>query len=166
MKDSELEKRLATLEAKVKLLEDREKILTLMATYGPAMDTCTENVITAMWTEEGVYDTDGHRFVGNRDVGSLTRVPEHRAVVAGGAAHVIGMPCLRIEGDSAEATGYSVVYLNKGDHHEVMRASANHWQFTRTARGWRVVNRINRRLNGSEESLAVLKTALGNFAEA
>ena len=160
MSANDLEKRFADLEARVQLLEDRAQILTLMATYGPAMDTCTEDVIAAMWTEQGVYDTDSHRFVGNRDVGTLTRVPEHRAVVAGGAAHVIGMPHLRIKGDRAEATGYSVVYLNKGDHHEVMRASANHWQFTRTDRGWRVVNRVNRRMTGSEESLALLKMAL------
>ena len=160
MNANDLEKRFSDLEARVQLLEDRAQILTLMATYGPAMDTCTEDVITAMWTEDGIYDTDGHRFVGNREVGSLTRVPQHRHVVAGGAAHVIGMPQLRINGNCAEATGYSVVYLNKGDHHEVMRASANHWQFIRTERGWRVVNRINRRMTGSEESLAVLKTAL------
>ena len=160
MNDNSFERRLSELEGRIRLLEDRAAIFQLMATYGPAIDTCDSDSVAGLWAEDGIYDTDGYRFVGDKQVGSLAVLEEHKAVVRNGAAHVVGMPHLVIDGDHAVATGYSRVYLNKGDHHEVMRASSNRWEFLRTERGWRVTHRVNRRLTGTEESLALLSAGL------
>lgn len=148
------EQRLTALEARVRELEDRAEIFQLMAAYGPAVDSCTEHAVAALWTEDGIYDTDGHCFVGAEDVGKLVYGDMHQGFVKSGSAHVISMPHLVIDGDTAVATGYSRVYINQGDHHAVARASAN-----RTAAGWRVKRRVNRRLVGSEEGKGLLGSA-------
>lgn len=161
MASGNLEERLSALESRLQELEDRAAIFQLMATYGPAVDTCNLEAVADLWTEDGIYDTDGYRFIGSADVGSVTRDDLHLQVVAQGAAHMIGMPHLTISGNTAVATGYSQVCLNEGDHHSVWRTSANRWEFLRTGSGWKVTNRINRRLVGSEESRAVLAGAFG-----
>jgi hypothetical protein len=156
------EDRLAALEARLRQLEDRAEIFQLMASYGPAVDSCQEREVAALWIADGVYDTDGHCFVGSDEVGKLVDGDMHRAFVSAGSAHVISLPHLVIDGDSAVATGYSRVYICKGKHHEVARASSNRWEFVRTAQGWRVKRRVNRRLVGSGESRQVLAQAFSS----
>ena len=70
------------------------------------------------------------------------------------------MPIVRITGDTAQATGYSRVYLHTSDGYEIWRGSANHWEFVRTAKGWRVTRRTNRTLDGSVEARQILQRGL------
>lgn len=152
--------RLEAMEARLRLLEDQAEIFQLMAAYGPAVDSCSGNTVAALWTRDGSYDADGHRFEGREELARLVDIPSHQDYVVAGSAHVISLPHLVIQGDTAVATGYSRVYLHSDNGHMVARASANRWEFVRTAEGWRVKTRINRRLTGAEEARLLLAQEL------
>ncbi|WP_378951453.1 nuclear transport factor 2 family protein [Mesorhizobium sp. ANAO-SY3R2] len=153
---SDTEARLAALEARIKGLEDQLAIYQLIATYGPSVDSRTGNVTASLWAEDGAYDFGAEPLIGAENVGSLVNIEPHIHYVADGCAHVLSMPHVTVEGDKAVATGYSRVYLNQGDHWRVERASANRWELTRTAEGWRVQNRVNRLLDGRPEARELL----------
>ena len=153
-----VEDRLNALEARVRELEDRAQIFQLMAAYGPAVDSRDGATLADLWTEDASYDTDGYIFDGRKQITELVDLPTHQDYVAAGSAHVISMPHLTIHGDSAVATGYSRVYLGDGNAHKVARTSANRWVFERTADGWKVKYRVNRRLTGKAEARALLNT--------
>lgn len=157
---SDLEARLTALEARTKTLEDQLAIYQLLATYGPSVDSRSGNATASLWSEDGAYDFGGEPLVGAERVGSLVNIEPHIHYVAAGCAHVISMPHIVVDGDSAVATGYSRVYLHQGDHWRVERVSANRWELTRTASGWRVQNRVNRLLNGQTEARDLLSNGV------
>jgi hypothetical protein len=71
-----------------------------------------------------------------------------------------GTPKISIDGDAAQAVGYSLVILREGERWIVWRAAVNHWTLTRTATGWRIVERFNRSLNGSPESHETMRKVI------
>lgn len=157
---SDIEARFSALEARIKGLEDQLSIYQLIATYGPSVDSRTGSATASLWAEDGSYDFGGDPRVGAEKVGSLVNIEPHIHYVADGCAHVLSMPHVTVDGDRAVATGYSRVYLNKGDHWRVERASANRWELVRTSEGWRVQNRINRLLNGQAEARDLLSSGV------
>lgn len=155
---SALEARLEALERHVRELEDRLAIYQLVATYGPGVDTCTKEVVAGLWTEDGTYSASGAgTFEGAAGVAALVDSPSHQGYVERGCGHVLSLPHVTVAGDRAVATGYSQVCVRDGDHWEVRRASANRWELVRTPEGWRVQNRSNHVLDGSEASRDLLR---------
>jgi hypothetical protein len=152
--------RLDRLEAHVRRLEDQVAIYQLLASYGPAVDSRSGDAAADLWAPDGRYDFGGPPLEGRERIGGLVDLDTHAAYVAAGCAHVISMPVVRVEGDSAVATGYSRVYLRQGDGWKVERASANRWELARTAAGWKVTNRINRLLDGAPEPRSLLAQGL------
>ena len=153
--------RIEALEMRLRTLEDRLEIYQLLATYGPSVDSLSGDTLAGMWLEDAVYDAGGaDPYVGRQGIADLLAVEPHQTYVGKGCAHVISLPHVTVNGDRAVATGHSRVYLNQGDHWRVERASANRWDLVRTAEGWQVARRLNRPLNGTEESRAVLRSGL------
>lgn len=146
---------LAGLDARLRQLEDQIAIYQLLASYGPAADSRSGQDVASLWLEDGRYDFGGTPLVGSEAIAELVDLETHRGYVARGCAHVIGLPLIRVEADSATATGYSRVYVRDGDGWKVERASANRWELVRTEGGWRVANRVNRLLDGSGDGPAL-----------
>jgi hypothetical protein len=167
MSMSDIESRLQSFEARLREAESRAQraqdqldIYQLVATYGPGVDSLNEESVRNLWTEDGVYDPGGNPYVGNDAVGKLIYGDIHQGFVNKGCAHVMSMPHIVVDGDTAVATGYSNVFLRDGDHWRVERASANRWELVRTAAGWKVKHRLNRQLLGSDKSRRVLGSGL------
>jgi hypothetical protein len=158
---SDLEDRLRVLEERVKLLEDQLSVYRAVSTYGPAVDTGSSEVAGALWADGGVYEFDASRLDGPEAVAAMVKSDGHQALIRSGCAHILALPIVDVDGDRAEATGYSRVYRHVGDGYEVWRVSANHWKFARTPEGWRVTQRSNRTLDGSEEARQILRRGLG-----
>lgn len=156
-----IEKRLAALESRLNEAEDVLEIYRLFATYGPSVDSVSPESLAAMWTEHGVYDAGGFEpMVGRQMLRDMLFQDAHQGFVARGCAHVMSLPHVTVDGDTAVAIGYSRVYARRDDHWVVERLSANRWVLARTAEGWRVLDRTNRLLNGSEEARGLLTGAL------
>ena len=152
---------IADLEKRLQLLEDRLAIFQLVASYGPAVDSLSENDVAAIWTEEGIYDAGGSApYVGRQKIGKLIESDLHKKFVAAGCAHVGSLPYLTIDGDTAVATNYTRVYVRDGDHWTVARASANRWELVRNTDGWRVKHRLNRPIDGSAQPQQILGSGL------
>jgi hypothetical protein len=152
------EDRLDKLEARLQAAEDQLAIIRLLNTYGPAVDSGGSREGAALWADDGVYDVGGmHRAKGHDNIAALYDAQGHQDLIHQGSAHLTATPRITLNGDDAEAVAYSFVVLRGDKGWNVWRASANRWTLKRTADGWRIAERYNRPLDGSEESHATLR---------
>lgn len=150
---------MAAVLARVRRLEDEQEIVRLISSYGPAVDSGHSERAAAIWTESGVYDTDSAVWRGRAEIAGMVEGAAHQQLIAEGAAHVVGVPHIRLSGDRAVATCYSRVFRKVADGFEVWRVAVNRWDLVRTGDGWRAAYRTNRLINGSEEARALLGRA-------
>ena len=85
----------------------------------------------------------------------------HIELTRTGSAHMAATPKISVKGDEADAVGYSLVIKREGDRWFVWRAAINHWTLVRTADGWRVQEKFNRTLDGSDASHEVMRRIIG-----
>ncbi|MDA3623938.1 nuclear transport factor 2 family protein [Saccharopolyspora sp. WRP15-2] len=154
--------RIAALEHRLAEVEDRLALLQIVAAYGPAVDSGSAEVTAAMWTADGVYDTFPAALAGQAAIGDMVTGEMHQGLIGSGAAHLLGIPHIELNGDSAVVTNYSQLVLREpdSDGYRIWRTGVNRWEFTRTAEGWRVVRRINRQLDGTAEGRDLLAEAI------
>ena len=158
-----LEARLSATEERLRTAEDHVEILQLVATYGPAVDSGTADVTAGLWVKEGTYDTYPQIFNGREEIAAMVVGDRHQALIHGGAAHLLGIPHISISGDEAVVTNYSQLIRTNPDTggFETLRTGVNRWELRREpSRGWRVVHRSNRQLDGDSESRELLARAV------
>ena len=98
---------------------------------------------------------------------------QHQSFVHNGCAHLISLPIVTVNGDTAVATCYSQLLLRDNDDdriggvwpgggrpYRVQRITANHWEFDRTGDGWKVRSRVNRPLDGTDDGHRIFRRAL------
>jgi SnoaL-like domain len=158
---SELEDTVRALAERIKRLEDQQAIYRLVSSYGPAMDTGSGPECGSLWADDGVYEYDGSRAHGPAGVAAMAEAEYQAELIREGCAHVMAMPLVELDGDTAVATCYSRVYRHGDDGYWVWRVSANRWELVRTPDGWRVKRRINRTLNGQPDARNILRRAVG-----
>ena len=168
----------ATLEQRLRAIEDRLDILNLIASHPPSADTGADYFTRAVYVEDGSMDLGGGKGAnGNEAVAAIMKTPEHQAAIAGGLAHFAGLPRIDIDGDKAVVTSYLQILtpdngaepvavpghgLSKG--FRIHRVGANRWELTRTSQGWKITRRTLRPLDGSEPAREILRQALANYA--
>lgn len=156
------EGRLAALEKRLQAAEDHLEILNLISSYGPLADSCSVEAAAAQWVTGGGYNyglADGgtRRLEAPEPLGDLWRQEGHVELTRTGSAHMSATPRISVKGDKADAVGYSLVIKREGERWFVWRAAVNHWTLARTADGWRVQEKFNRTLDGSDASHEVMK---------
>jgi hypothetical protein len=153
---------IARLEARLRTIEDRMEIYQLMSTYGPCADSGSGDVVEKLYTTDGKYDSGFIVCEGAAGVREmLETMPLHRSLMADGCAHIIDMPFLKIDGDTAIAFCHSQLLRHQGDEtYVIFRTSATFWHFDRTPDGWKIAKRVNRPLNGSEDGQQLFRDAL------
>jgi uncharacterized protein (TIGR02246 family) len=156
---AEVEQELRQLAETLRVLEDEREIVRLISSYGPAVDSGQSEVAAAIWTEDGVYDTDSTVWHGRAEIAGMVEGSFHQQLIAEGAAHVVGVPHIRISGHRAVATCYSRVFRHGAGGFEVWRVAVNRWELVRTPEGWRTAYRTNRLLDGSEAARELLRRA-------
>jgi uncharacterized protein (TIGR02246 family) len=158
---TELERKVELLERRLAALEDELAIHRLIARYGLAVDTGDAEATAEVFSPDGVYDADVRLMRGREEVRDMVRSDRHQAMI-GRCAHQIGPAIVRLDGDRAEALGYSRVYLRDGDGFRIYRVSYNHWRLERDDGGWQIVHRRTRLL-GHEEARDVFASQLGRL---
>jgi hypothetical protein len=157
------DERMARLEQRISRLEDQIAIYQLLATYGPSADSGSDDVVRAIYDVDGTYDSGLERYEGADGVADMiATLPLHRQVMAEGSSHVVTMPVVRIDGDRAYAVCHGQLhrYDKDADQFRIWRSSGVQLEFVRTEDGWRFARRVNRLLDGSEESHAHLRAGL------
>lgn len=149
----------AALAARLRQLEDRVEIGQLVASYGPAADFGDSAAVTGLWTEDGVYDAAPHgRWEGRAAIAGMID-GGHQLGIRAGMGHVLTPPRIEVDGDTARAWNHAmnVRWDAEADRFWVGRLSANEWRLRRVDGRWRVVERVNRNLDGSDEARATFR---------
>jgi len=156
-----VEEKLVELEKRLQAAEDQLEIIRLLNTYGPAVDSGESQPAAQLWIEDGAYDVGGEsRIVGHDDIAAIYDSEGHQELVHKGVSHLTATPRITVQGDTAEAVAYSFVVLKEDETWYIWRAAANHWTLVRTPEGWRIAERFNRVLDGSEASHNTLRRGL------
>lgn len=161
----ELRKELAALKVRMQTLEDVVAITQLVSQYGPSVDSGTHEETAQIWTEDGVFAVVGGErtftMSGRPEIAGMVSGPGHQSLIHNGCAHVLTTPHVELDGDEAVGRSYAmnIRWDGEADRFWVARVSANRWRLTRTAQGWKVVERINSNLDGSADSRALLTPA-------
>ena len=153
--------RLKAIEERVQAAEDQLEILRLLNSYGPLVDSGSGQEASELWVEDGHYDVGGGpRYTPAQLVTMYGQ--GHMDLVNTGCSHLTATPRITVDGDAAYAIAYSFVILREGDRWFIFRAAINHWTLIRTDSGWRIVERLNRLLDGSPESHDVMRMVLAS----
>jgi hypothetical protein len=159
------EDRLAALEARLQKAEDHLEILNLLMSYGPLADSCSVDEAAAQWIDGGGYNYGKPgggtvRLAAPNELRQVWEQQGHVELTTTGSAHMSAAPKITVHGNAADAVGYSLVIKREGDRWFVWRAAINHWNLVRTPEGWRVQEKFNRTIDGSDESHEVMKRIL------
>ncbi len=170
-----MEQRLAALESELRAVRDRLDIYQLTAAYGPAVDAGDSKTVSELWTVDGEYDwgrgkaaAPGQGMVQGTAGGAKSRAEIadmvdgsfHRGLINAGAAHILSLPHVLVQGDTAVSTCYSCLFRHEGDGFRAFRVTSSHFHWVRGPDGWKVKRRLNRLLDGSAEARALLATGL------
>ncbi|MGD9797970.1 MAG: nuclear transport factor 2 family protein [Acidimicrobiia bacterium] len=145
---TDLDDRLAALEARVQELADTLDVMRVIASYAPSVDGGAPDVAGLIWTEDSRYESD------NADEPLIGRAPivelaERIGGLPMGVAHFFNLPLVTLDGDRAVVTAESNTYHQDGDRYVVARVSSNRWELDRVDGTWLIRNRVNRLLDGS-----------------
>jgi hypothetical protein len=145
-----VEERLAAVEARLSLLEDKEKIRRCLARYGFDADLGRSEEYLAIWSEDGLYDLDGGQLKGEAALREMISSPtgHHKSQIENRSMHAVGNLFIEISGDVAWAEGYSIVWVRGPDGHQPKTAGYNHWDFRRKGAGWLMTRRLRREVGG------------------
>jgi ketosteroid isomerase-like protein len=149
----ELRATVAGLAERVRLLEDQRDIAQLVAQYGPAVDSGSAEATAALWTDDGAFDAVGAMKMRGRDeVAGMVRSSGHQALIANGCGHVLTVPYVVVNGDVARGQSYAlnIQWDSDTERFWVARLSANTWRWVRTCEGWRIAERVNANLDGTD----------------
>ncbi len=153
---SDLESRIANLETRLGLLEDEREIAALIASYGPLVDAGVADDVAGLWTEDGVYDVDELVMSGHAELAAMVRSRHHQQWIESGCAHFLGPVHVTLRGDDAVGICHSLMVVRTDGEFVLRRATANHWELSRTPTGWRTVRRTSRVLDGRTEAVDLL----------
>jgi uncharacterized protein (TIGR02246 family) len=148
---------MSSVEDRLQRLEDAAAIATVVAAYGPAVDSGSAAAVASLFADDGIYDVSPTPLVGADAVEQMVQGKRHQGLIERGCAHLQGIPHVTVDGDKAVAVNHSVVLLNSPDGFDIWRVAANRWEFSRTSEGWKVVRRVNRLLDGDATAAALLE---------
>ncbi len=155
--------KLAALERRVQELEDKEKIRETLARYGYTADLGLSKDWVGVWTEKGVYDLGpDHKAVGSDGLlYDIITNPKGHKTIENRSLHTVVNHFIRVNGDTAWAEAYSIVFIREGDGYIPWTCGYNHFEFERRGDRWAITLRHRRAVGGDEWGGKVIKA----FAE-
>ncbi|CAM4357942.1 SnoaL-like domain-containing protein [Pedobacter westerhofensis] len=170
---------LRTLEDRLRDIEDRLEIYSLIAGHPLSADTGAGYYTRQVYVEDSVFDRGPLPGAQGREViAGFIQKPEHHQAIAGGLAHFTGLPYVEIRGEEAFVTSYLQILtpditgeerelpnhgFSKG--YRIHRVLANRWTLLRTEDGWKIKIRKLIPIEGSTDATDLIKQGLEAFAE-
>lgn len=155
--------RLARLEARVRELEDVEKIRERLSTYAFNADVGRVEEYLDGWTDDSVYDiTEDTKLSGRAQLETLLTAPDglHKKEIENRSQHIHVNLVIKVRGDRAWAEGYSLVPVVRDGAITILTTAYNHWEFARSGDEWLMTLRQRRTVGGPTWGGEVLKSYL------
>ena len=147
---------MASIEERLRAVEDRLEIYNVISAYGPAVDGCNLDAMGRVYAEDGVYDVRDFRYMdGLAAIRDMMNGEGHRTLTGGGAAHLGTLPHVELDGDRAIATNYTVVIGRSDGRPAVLRLCISRIYLSRRPEGWRIDRRIIDPLDGRDSARAL-----------
>lgn len=148
-----------TIVQRLRAVEDELEIIRLISSYGLAVDAGDGQRAAGIWTERGVYAADSSVWTGRAEIAEMLGTDKQQKFIGEGSAHIVGVPHIRLHGDTAVATCYSKVFIRTDDGFKTFRVAANRFELVRTKDGWRTSCRTSRSIDGSPDTRNLLLRA-------
>jgi hypothetical protein len=159
--------KLSDYEKRLQTVEDQLEIQNLMTRYGLAADCGNDELAMACHTEHAQYRVSAPQagregeyedlvLKGREAIGTMLRSKLHQSMLPN-TAHTVGPSDVLVNGDSAQAVGYSRLYLREEDQPRLMRLAINQWLFERVCGQWLIARRDSR-LVGEEAAQKILQS--------
>jgi ketosteroid isomerase-like protein len=158
---AEYEAALRSFGGELQRIEDTLEVTRILTRYGLTVDSNDVDAVAALYTDDTVIDLGMEsQFEGAAGARALITDHRHQAI-AGRCAHMLGPLDIRIEGDTATATGYMRVYVKNisSGTVELYRLSFTRFDLVRVGREWRIARRVARVL-GDPEAPQLFRDAL------
>ena len=98
--------RIAALEKRLAIMEDKEKIREVLARYGYNADLGRSEEYVNVWTKDGVYDLDAGKLEGEAAIREMISSPTgaHKMHIENRSMHTVSNLHIGVEGDTAKLT--------------------------------------------------------------
>jgi hypothetical protein len=161
--------------SRITAAEDTVEILNLLAGSAFSSDIASEAYWKKMFTEDAVFDRgQGRQDKGRNEILKIVNAPDQKEAINAGMTHLAMLPHIKLNGNTAVATGYLLIVMpdsaashvklaGKGisSGFSIYQITVNEWQLVRTTDGWKVSQRIVRPIS-SNDSRNILVRAIEN----
>lgn len=148
---------------RITAVEDRLEILNLLAGSAFSSDVASESYWAKMFTEDATFDRGTKQDKGREEILKIINAPEQKEAIKAGMTHLAMLPHIKLNGDSAAATGYLLIIMpdsaathvklaGKGvsPGFSIYQVTLNKYTLVRTADGWKVSERVVRPLSSAD----------------
>ena len=153
-----LERKMEALEQEVQLLQDYEGVRECLARYSFTCDLGLSEEYVDNFTEDGVIDLDKRRWTGKEQLADFIHNPRGHKSIEGRCTHASTNYFIRVNGHTAWAEGYLLLFENEADEFKVHACSYNHWDFEKQGDRWHIKYRYRRSVGGEEWGGKVIKS--------
>ncbi len=147
----DVDARFAALDARVRRLEDHERIREALAAYGFAADLGRTDAWVDLWTEDGIYDLDTGAHGGRDQLQDLIAAPaNYHKSIENRSQHIAVNPLVRVDGDMAVVEAYRMLVVKQDGEARIAAGAYTRFELVRQGGAWKI-RRQTRRLTGGEE---------------
>jgi len=152
---------LKALEERVQLLEDTEKVRECLMRNRFAADLGLSDVYAGTYAQDGVSDLGpGQRAVGREQLLYHINNPTGHKRIEGRSLHTVVNLFIRVNGRTAWAEGYDIVFVREGEGYIPYTCGYLHWEFEKQGERWYLTLRHRRPVGGDEWGGRVIKAYL------
>ncbi len=157
---------------RITAVEDRLEILNLLAGSAFSSDVASESYWTKMFTEDATFDRGTKQDKGRKEILKIINAPDQKEAIKAGMTHLAMLPHIKLNGDSAVATGYLLIVMpdSAASHvklagkgvspgFSIYQVTVNKYTLVRTTDGWKVTERMVRPFS-SADSRNIIREAL------
>lgn len=159
---------------RISAAEDRLEILNLLAGSAFSSDVASEAYWEKMFTEDAIFDRGTKQDKGRDEILKIINTPDQKEAINAGMTHLAMLPHIKLNGDSAFATGYLLIIMpdSAASHvklagkgispgYSVYQLTVNQYKLLRTPDGWKVSQRIVRPISAAD-SREIIRKAIEN----
>jgi hypothetical protein len=149
--------------SRITATEDRLEILNLLAGSAFSSDVASEAYWKKMFTEDATFDRGTKQDKGREEILKIINAPDQKEAIKAGMTHLAMLPHIKLNGDSAIATGYLLIVMpdSAASHvklagkgispgFSIYQVTVNRYTLVRTADGWKVTSRIVKPISSAD----------------